>query len=60
MAECTYCGSETELYSNGAPICLKCSDEWDGKRKPDDGSPSFLGPDRSPDDLKPGGPFARR
>ena len=36
MAACAYCGAETELYENGVPICLKCSDEREGKaqRKP--------------------------
>lgn len=33
MAACTYCGAETQLYENGVPICLKCSDEWDSKAK---------------------------
>jgi hypothetical protein len=27
MADCAHCGAETELYENGAPICLKCLDE---------------------------------
>jgi hypothetical protein len=31
MAKCTDCGSETELYSSGVPICLKCSDERESK-----------------------------
>ena len=26
MARCSYCGSETELYEGGTPICLACSD----------------------------------
>lgn len=34
MAACAYCGAETELYENGVPICLKCSDEREAKRKP--------------------------
>ena len=34
MAKCTDCGSETELYSSGVPICPKCSDAREGKRKP--------------------------
>ena len=33
MAKCTDCGSETELYSSGVPICPKCSDAR-AKRKP--------------------------
>jgi hypothetical protein len=31
MAESVYCGAETELYANGVPICVKCSDEREGK-----------------------------
>ena len=31
MAACAYCGAETELYENGVPICLKCSDERETK-----------------------------
>jgi hypothetical protein len=34
MAKCTDCGSETELYSSGVPICVKCSDAREAKRKP--------------------------
>jgi DNA-directed RNA polymerase subunit RPC12/RpoP len=34
MAKCTDCGSETELYSSGVPICPKCSDAREAKRKP--------------------------
>src|ERR1700741_540617 len=34
MAKCTHCGSETGLYSNGAPICLKCAGLWETNRKP--------------------------
>ena len=34
MAKCTDCGSETELYSSGVPICLKCTDAREAKRKP--------------------------
>ena len=34
MAKCTDCGSETELYSSGVPICPKCSDTREAKRKP--------------------------
>ena len=32
MAKCVYCGSETELYVNGVPVCLSCSDT--ARRKP--------------------------
>jgi hypothetical protein len=34
MAECAYCKAETELHNNGVPICLKCSDDQEAKRKP--------------------------
>ena len=34
MAKCTHCGSETELYSSGVPICVTCSHDRDSKRKP--------------------------
>jgi hypothetical protein len=34
MAKCSDCGSETELYSGGTPICVKCSKDRDAKRKP--------------------------
>lgn len=30
MAECSYCKAETELYENGAPICLVCAGAKDG------------------------------
>ncbi len=33
MAECAYCKTDTHLYDGGVPICLKCADERDGKRK---------------------------
>jgi len=25
MATCKQCGAETELYSNGVPVCLACA-----------------------------------
>ena len=34
MAVCAYCGAETELYESCVPICLKCSDKQETKRKP--------------------------
>ena len=34
MAECRYCRAETQLYESGVPICLKCSEEREAKRKP--------------------------
>ena len=27
MAKCFRCQAETELYSNGVPVCVKCVDE---------------------------------
>ena len=33
MAACAHCGAETELYSSGVPICLKCSDARESKAK---------------------------
>jgi hypothetical protein len=32
-AECIFCKAQTELYVNGVPICIKCSDART-KRKP--------------------------
>lgn len=29
MAACARCGSETELFFGGVPICLKCADKID-------------------------------
>ena len=34
MAQCTYCGTDTLMYGGGVPICTKCSDEREGRRKP--------------------------
>ena len=34
MAACSRCGVETELYDSGLPICVKCSNLWELKRKP--------------------------
>jgi len=33
MAKFADCGSETEPYSSGVPVCLKCSDLRETKRK---------------------------
>lgn len=33
MAKCNLCGKETELYDNGIPLCLACSDEMDRKKR---------------------------
>jgi hypothetical protein len=43
MAACAFCKAETELYENGVPVCLKCSDERDGKRKPPTSENRILG-----------------
>jgi hypothetical protein len=34
MAQCAHCKAETYLYASGVPICIKCSDLWQAKRKP--------------------------
>lgn len=34
MANCIHCGSETGLYSNGAPICFKCAGLAEIRRRP--------------------------
>ena len=31
MAGCAYCRAETQLYNNGVPICLNCSEERGSK-----------------------------
>lgn len=33
MAKCVYCGSETELFTGGVPVCVKCSEEREAKSK---------------------------
>jgi hypothetical protein len=33
MARCAYCGSETELFVNGTPVCVEC----DKARQPNRG-----------------------
>jgi hypothetical protein len=35
MALCSVCGAETELYSSGVPLCLKCVDGWEQQRAED-------------------------
>lgn len=32
MAQCAYCKTETELYGNGMPVCVNCSNERNVKR----------------------------
>jgi hypothetical protein len=34
MAECNFCKAETQLYTSGVAICVKCSDEREAKSKP--------------------------
>jgi hypothetical protein len=34
MDSCSRCGVETELHYGGVPLCLKCSDLWEARRKP--------------------------
>jgi hypothetical protein len=34
MAKCKYCGAETILFVNGAPVCVNCSDLIDAGKKP--------------------------
>ena len=34
MAQCAYCKTETQLFDNGVPTCLKCSEGCSIKRKP--------------------------
>jgi len=33
MASCAYCKTETELYFNNVPVCVKCSEESADKRR---------------------------
>ena len=33
MAKCIHCGSETELFDNGVPVCVKCANEREGNSK---------------------------
>jgi hypothetical protein len=34
MARCIFCKSENELHDGGVPVCIKCSEAGDSKRKP--------------------------
>jgi len=34
MAQCAYCQTETQLHYGDTPICVKCSEEREVKRKP--------------------------
>jgi hypothetical protein len=33
---CSRCGTETELYENGVPVCVKCASAADPKKRPID------------------------
>jgi hypothetical protein len=33
-AECAFCKTQTELYVNGMPVCIACSETRQNKRKP--------------------------
>ena len=34
MAECVYCGMETDLHINETPICVRCSNELEAGSQP--------------------------
>jgi hypothetical protein len=34
MEACSFCQAPTELYDGGVPVCVKCSEARDQKRKP--------------------------
>jgi hypothetical protein len=34
--KCSRCATETELYENGVPICVKCASAADSKKRPID------------------------
>src|SRR5579863_3023757 len=34
MAQCVSCRAETQLYHSGVPVCVRCSEERESKRKP--------------------------
>jgi len=34
MAECAYCQRVTFLYYGGVPVCIKCADTLEAKRRP--------------------------
>jgi len=41
VARCVYCEVETELFSNGTPICIECDEAHERKR---DETPALEGP----------------
>ena len=32
MAQCAYCGSETEMYKCDIPVCLDCAEEREERK----------------------------
>ena len=40
--ECAFCKAETELFEGGVPVCLKCSEARESKRKPPTWDPPVL------------------
>jgi len=53
MARCAHCGAETQLFSNGSPICIECDaareaepdqlDEGPTQARPTDGRRHLIG-----------------
>ena len=33
VSKCFYCGADTRLFDNDVPICIKCAEKVDAKRK---------------------------
>ncbi len=33
MPKCAYCGTETQLYENGVPVCRDCAENPERRRK---------------------------
>jgi hypothetical protein len=46
MARCAYCGVETQLFSNGTPICIKCDKAHEPTR---DHTPALTGEESASD-----------
>jgi hypothetical protein len=45
MEKCAFCGTDTELYLNNVPICLKCSEDRErSQKRPPMPPPSQQGP----------------
>lgn len=42
MAKCSRCGTETKLYVNSEPICLKCDDEITRRQKEREAVPAVV------------------